>query len=66
MGFLDLSLVKQVTLLFFFLFFCGVLAWVFFSRRAKQFTQESRLPLEEGHRVATPMTASGEEASHVR
>lgn len=66
MDYLDLSLVKQLTLLFFFLFFCGVLLWVFFSRRAKQFPQESRLPLEEGALVATSMPASGEEASHVR
>lgn len=66
MDLLNLSQVKQLTLLFFFLFFCGVLVWVFFSRRAKQFQKESRLPLEEGTRVATPMHASGEEASHVR
>lgn len=63
--FLDLSLVKQITLLFFFLFFCGVLAWVFFSRRARQFQQESRLPLEEGREVGSVPAAPAEEACHV-
>jgi len=53
MGFLDLSLVKQLTLLFFSTFFFGVILWAFFSHRAKQFKQESRLPLEEGHLVST-------------
>ena len=64
MGFLDLSMVKQITLLFFFLFFVGVVCWAFFSRRARQFKTESRLPLEEGQ-LATTLNSQKEERSHV-
>ena len=64
MGGLDLSLVKQITLLFFFLFFAGVVFWAFFSRRARQFKTESRLPLEEGQ-LAETMNSQKEEPSHV-
>jgi len=41
-------------MLFFCLFFVGVILWAFFSRRAKQFPTESRLPLEEGQLASTP------------
>lgn len=64
MDFLDLSMVKQITLLFFFLFFAGVVFWAFFSRRARQFKAESRLPLEEGQ-LAQSMNSQKEERSHV-
>lgn len=54
MEYFNLSFIKQMTMLFFCLFFVGVILWAFFSRRAKQFPTESRLPLEEGQLASTP------------
>lgn len=37
-------------LLLFFVFFCGMVANVMSRKRDQEFTDASRLPLEEGHR----------------
>ncbi len=63
--FTDVSLWKQLALLFFFLFFCGVLAWVFFSARASQFSHDASLPLDEGKPVCPSSSPSVEEVPHV-
>ena len=45
---------KTAALLFFFLFFCGVVAWTFWSRRARGFSRDAELPLDDAD--LTPAT----------
>lgn len=42
---------RNFATVFFFLFFCGVIAWAFRSRRSRGFRDEAALPLEEGRPV---------------
>jgi cbb3-type cytochrome oxidase subunit 3 len=42
---------KTGALLFFFVFFCGVVIWTFWSRRSRGFSHDASLPLDEGARV---------------
>lgn len=66
MDFFDINSVKQVALLFFFLFFVGVIVWSFFGRRARQFQDnDARLPLEEGRVVDQPIPEHAKEVRHV-
>ena len=66
MDILDIKTLKQVALLFFFLFFVGVVAWSFLGHRARRFQDtDARLPLEEGQVVDTTLTDSAKEVRHV-
>lgn len=44
---------RNLATVFFFLFFCGVIAWAFRSRRSRGFGGEAALPLDEGRPVET-------------
>ena len=43
---------KTAALLFFFLFFCGVVAWTFLSTRARGFAYDAALPLDDAETSA--------------
>ncbi|MBC8369626.1 MAG: CcoQ/FixQ family Cbb3-type cytochrome c oxidase assembly chaperone [Planctomycetes bacterium] len=47
----DVATSKQIVLVFFFAFFVGVALWAFRSRRAKNFSYDANLPLQDGDRV---------------
>lgn len=51
MSWSDPAFWRNAATLFFFLFFCGVIAWAFRSRRSRTFRDEAALPLEEGRPV---------------
>lgn len=66
MDFFDIITLKQVALLFFFLFFVGVIGWSFFGRRARSFQKDDAcLPLNEGRVVDQPLSDSMKEVRHV-
>ena len=48
---LDVAVSKQIVLIFFFSFFVGVALWAFRSQRAKNFSYDADLPLQDGRRV---------------
>lgn len=62
----DILDLKQVALLMFFLFFLGVLAWTFASRRSRSFDHDAGLPLDEGRLVGNQSAADAEESRNVR
>ncbi len=49
---MDLAATKTLALLFFFLFFCGVVLWTFSPRLAERFRRDAALPLDEGRHVS--------------
>jgi cbb3-type cytochrome oxidase subunit 3 len=61
----DINVLKQISLLFFFLFFVGVVVWAFASHRSRNFNHDAGLPLDEGHLVGTSSAAGAEERHNV-
>jgi len=45
---------KTAALLFFFLFFCGVVAWTFLSARSRGFAHDAALPLDDAATTCSP------------
>ena len=61
----DITVLKQISLLLFFLFFVGVVIWAFASRRSREFNHDAGLPLDEGNPVGSSSAAGAEEYRNV-
>lgn len=54
---MDFTLIQQWWTVIAFVFFLGVIVWVFLPRKKADFEEASRLPLEDDDETATTNTA---------